>query len=76
MMFGFKSLHHQVCLIPTFRKNATSVLRVTDGLKFAWILTAFQHPPEPNSATMKMEVVRYFETSEQLKYTTWWKPPK
>jgi hypothetical protein len=48
-------------------------LRLTDSFKFGWI---FQHRPEPNSATLKMEVKRYFETSEQPKYTQRCQNPK
>jgi hypothetical protein len=67
MVVVVRSLHRQVCLIPTFRRNAITVLMVTDSFKFGWI---FQHQPEPNSVTLKMEVMRSFEMSEQPKYTT------
>lgn len=40
------------------------------------VYLAFQNPQETNSATLKTEVVRSFETSEQRKCTTWRKNKK
>jgi hypothetical protein len=60
-------------LLRRFGGTLSLFLRLTDSFKFGWI---FQHRPEPNSATLKMEVKRYFETSEQPKYTKRCQGPK
>jgi len=41
MVVVVRFLHRQVCLIPTFRRNAITVFMVTVSLNFGWIRQHF-----------------------------------